>query len=131
MLINQISTVQKSLIESFVCCEEIDYVTEHYRDIFNAIFSLECFLIRCNGGGKYDWYIGQVMTNIAVIKKICQFVVDKKIDMNEALFSSTSRSLSQLQQKYGQAISDTKKYLEDEGLLESLNGDWAAIVYEL
>lgn len=127
MLLETVRKVQSELIKEIVLYEESDFQSEDIRSLLNALFEIGDFVWKCDAGENYDWDLARQQSNVETIKKICQFVIDEKIDLTY----STIRYASQLPQRYTSAIEDAKKHLAGEGLFEVMIGGWTNVVNDL
>ncbi len=127
MLLETVRKVQSELIKEIVLYEDSEFQSEDMRSLLNALFEIGDFVWKCDAGEEYDWDFSRQQSNVETIKKICQFVIDEKIDLSYP----TIRYASQLPQRYTSAIEDAKNYLAGEGLFESIKGGWASVVNDL
>jgi hypothetical protein len=127
MLLETVRKIQSELIKEIVLYEESDFQSEDIRSLLNALFEIGDFVWKCDAGEKYDWDMARQQSNVETIKKICDFVVDEKVDLTY----SAIRHASQLPQRYTSAIEDAKRYLAGDGLFEAIKGGWANMVNDL
>ncbi len=127
MLLETVRKVQSELIKEIVLYEDSEFQSEDMRSLLNALFEIGDFVWKCDAGEEYDWDFSRQQSNVETIKKICQFVINEKIDLSYP----TIRYASQLPQRYTSAIEDAKNYLAGEGLFESIKGGWASVVNDL
>jgi hypothetical protein len=127
MLKDEISLLHKSLAKSLVLCQEMDYESEDYRFLLNAIFELGDFLWKFEGGENYNWHAAKEDSNTFTIKTICEVILEEGIDIEDAYFIHSFK----LTQRYVQALKDTKFYLNNVGMFEVLKGGWALVVPKL
>jgi len=127
MLLDAAKKIQFELIKEIAQCEESDYEAQDTRSLLNALFEIGDFIWKYDAGEDYDWNSAKQQSNVETIKKICEFVIDGKVDLSY----SAIRYASQLPQRYTSAITDAKNYLASEGLFEAIKGGWANIVNDL
>lgn len=127
MLLETVRKVQSELIKEIVLYEDSEFQSEDMRSLLNALFEIGDFVWKCDAGEEYDWDFSRQQSNVETIKKICQFVIDEKVDLSYPKI----RYASQLPQRYTSAIEDAKNYLAGEGLFESIKGGWASVVNDL
>lgn len=127
MLKDEVSLLHKSLAKSLVLCQEMDYESEDYRFLLNAIFELGDFLWKFDGGENYNWHTAKQDSNTFTIKTICEVILEEGIDIDDAYFVHSFK----LTQRYVQALEDTNYYLKNVGMFEVLKGGWALVVPKL
>jgi hypothetical protein len=127
MLKDEVSLLHKSLAKSLVLCQEMDYESEDYRFLLNAIFELGDFLWKFEAGEKYNWHTAEFDSNIFTIKTICEVIIEESVDVDDIYFKSAKNTTA----RYAEAIDVTKFYLNDVGMFEVLKGGWALVVPKL
>lgn len=127
MLLEQTKKAHKILIKNVVCCGEMDYGSESIRPLLNAIFELGDFITKSDSSEQIDWSMQAKQSNVFTIKEICQCALDQKVDLQDSVI----RYATQLDQRYTEALSDTKKYLERDGLFEQIKGGWVYVFHQL
>jgi hypothetical protein len=127
MLLDDIRDMHKELLKKIVLCDEMEYQSEDLRMLLGALFELSDFLWKFEAVEEYNWESARTDANIFTIKKLCQFIIDEKIDLEYPPMQNSS----QLPQRYTEAIDSTKRYLKNEGMLEAVKGEWSLVVYKL